>query len=194
MIAHDQTPHGEDPISGRLYEVDASDPKSELVNRDGLSHLEITQIDTLMKALSALREEEQRISDASQRYMGLSALDMRALHYLIIAKHREEVVTPSMIANHLEISAASTTKLLNRLEQGGHIVRHVHPVDRRAFAIEVTPESRAAAMQTVGAQHAQRFHSAARLSAAERDVVIRFLTEMTRDISLDNASWVTTNS
>ncbi|MFC5338446.1 MarR family winged helix-turn-helix transcriptional regulator [Leucobacter denitrificans] len=191
MIAPDHSPHGEDPISGRLYEVDASDPKSELVDRAGLGTRDIAQIDTLMKALSALREEEQRISDASQRYMGLSALDMRALHYLIIAKNRDEVVTPSMIANYLEISAASTTKLLNRLEQGGHIVRHVHPVDRRAFAIEVTPESRAAAMQTVGSQHAQRFHSAARLSGDERDVVIRFLTEMTRDISMDKATWAT---
>lgn len=178
-----------DSISENLYEVDSSDPRSELIDRSGLPPEHVAQIGRLMKALSALREAEQSVSDASEKYMRLSTQDMRALHYLIVAKNRNEVATPGMLAAHLKISAASTTKLLNRLEKGGHIVRHVHPVDRRAFAIEVTPETEASAMQSVGKQQARRFHAAARLTSDEREVVIRFLDDMTQEISLTNADW-----
>lgn len=176
-------------VSRNLYDVDSSDPDSELVDRSGLSAEDVRQIGTLMKALSELRETEQALAEASEKYMKLSTQDMRALHYLIVAANRKEVATPGMLAAHLQISAASTTKLLNRLEEGDHVVRRVHPVDRRAFAIEVTPETRASAMQTVGQQQANRFHAAARLTRHEREVVIGFLRDMTQEVSLDNADW-----
>lgn len=178
-----------DPVSRHLYDVNSSDPHSELVDRSGMSAEDISQIGKLMKALSRLRAAEQSLSEASERYMKLNKQDMRALHYLIVAANRKEVATPGMLANHLKISAASTTKLLNRLEQGEHVTRRVHPTDRRAFAIEVTPKTRASAMQTVGRKQANRFHAAARLTARERDVVISFLEDMTREISLDDADW-----
>lgn len=178
-----------DPVSEHLYEVDSSDPRSELVDRSGLSSEEIAQVGRVMRALSELRDAEQRLSEASQQYMRLSTQDMRAIHYLIVAKNRGAVVTPGMLTAHLGGSAAATTKLLNRLERGGHLTRHVHPTDRRAFAIEVTAETETAAMQSVGRQQAKRFHAAARLSAEERETVIRFLREMTEDLSLDGVDW-----
>lgn len=178
-----------DSISGFLYEVDSADPRSELVDRSHLSPEEVAQITRLMGSLSRLREAEQGLTDASEKYMKLSAQDMRALHYLIVAKNRNEIVTPGMIATHLGVSAASTTKLLNRLESGNHIVRRVHPVDRRAFSIEVTPETEASAMNTVGRQHAKRFHAAARLTSEEREVVIGFLDDMANEIDASKVEW-----
>ena len=178
-----------DTIADNLYEVNSSDPASQLVDRSQLSPDTVAQIGRLMRALSELRQAEQSVADASEKYMQLSTQDMRALHYLIVAKNRHETATPGMIAAHLKISAASTTKLLNRLEKGGHIVRHVHPIDRRAFAIEVTPETEASAMATVGKQQSRRFHSAARLTSEEREVVIRFLDDMTQEMSLTHADW-----
>ena len=178
-----------DPIAANLYEVDSSDPRSELVDRSGLPPEAVAQIGRLMGSLSALREVEQQVSEASQRYMRLSTQDMRALHYLIVAKNRAELATPGMLAAHLGISAASTTKLLNRLERGGHVVRNVHPADRRAFAIEVTRETETSAMQTVGRQQAGRFHAAARLTGEERETVIRFLDDMAAELSLDGVDW-----
>ena len=129
------------------------------------------------------------MSRASADGVKLSEQDMRALHYLIVAKRQGEIVTPGMIAAHLEISAASTTKLLNRLEREGHIVRHVHPRDRRALMIEVTPKTEASAKQTVGKQQARRFYAAARLTSEERAAVTRFLTDMANEISLTRADW-----
>ncbi len=177
------------PLSHYLYEVDSSDPDNELIDRSTLSPEEISQIGRVMRALSRLRDAEQSLSKASERYMELTGPDMRTLHFLMVAQNRGEIVTPGMLASHLKISAASTTKLLNRLEKGAHIVRNLHPTDRRAFALEVTPETRRAAMQTVGRVQSRRFHAAARLTREERDTVIRFLEDMTEEISLRHAPW-----
>lgn len=168
-----------DSVADQLYEVDAVDPTSRLVDRSGIATSDIEQIGQLMSALAALRAAEQRLSEASQKYMKLSQQDMRAIHYLIVASHQGVMVTPGALAAHLEISAASTSKLLNRLEKGNHITRDVHPNDRRAFSVRVTPDTAESAMDTVGRQQAQRFHSAARLTTDERDVVIEFLKDMT---------------
>lgn len=173
----------------RLYDVDASDPQSQLVDRSKVPAPDLAQIGALMAALGELREAEDRLSEASLKYMKLNRTDMRALHYLIVASHTGEIVTPGALSAHLRISTASTTKMLDRLERGGHIVRSSHPSDRRALVITITDETRAAAMDTVGRQQAKRFGAAARLEPEERDTVIRFLRDMASELDITGLSW-----
>ncbi len=180
---------GEDAIASNLYAFTEANGAPQLAEAAHLAPQDLAEISELMNALARLREAELRLSEASRKYMRLSTQDMRALHYLIVAKRQGEMVTPSMIAAHLRVSAASTTKLLGRLEKGGHIIRHIHPSDRRAFVIEITPETQASAQETVGRLQARRFSSAARLTSAERAVVTLFLDDMTEQISLKNADW-----
>jgi DNA-binding MarR family transcriptional regulator len=167
-----------------VYDVDVSDPRAELIDRSAVSAEDVRQISDLMRALGGLRDAEQKLSDASLRYMKLNQTDMRALHFLIACENREMLATPGAIAAHLDISTASTTKLLDRLERGGHITRSPHPSDRRALAIAITPDTRRSAIETVGRQHARRFAAAARLSPQEREVVTRFLADMTKEVAL----------
>lgn len=176
-------------VSSSLYDVDKNDPELILIDRSDVSPEDIQEISGVMAALGRLRDAEQHLSEASQRYMKLGRSDMRALHFLIVAFHTKAIITPSAIAAHLGISTASTTKLLDRLESGGHIVRAPHPNDRRALAITVTEETRKEAIQTVGRLQAKRFHAAARLSSEERMIVVRFLDDMTDQISLRNEAW-----
>ncbi|KJL23402.1 DNA-binding transcriptional repressor MarR [Microbacterium oxydans] len=186
-------PTGEAPdglIHTAIYDVEASDPRSVLIDRTGVPPEELKQIARVMESLAGLREAEQTLSQASRRYMRLNETDMRALHYLIVCANRSLVATPGGIAHHLGVSTAATTKLLDRLEQGGHITRAPHPTDRRALQISITAETRHAAMETVGRQQAKRFYSAARLTPAEREVVIRFLTDMTEEITLRDEPWL----
>ncbi|MFE4196091.1 MarR family winged helix-turn-helix transcriptional regulator [Paenarthrobacter sp. NPDC056912] len=176
-------------ISSGIYHLDSNDPHQELVDRSGLTEADIRQISALMAALGRLRDAEQRLSDASLRYMKLNQSDMRALHYLIVCANHGEIATPGAIAGHLHISTASTTKLLDRLERAGHIARHAHPSDRRALAIAITPHTHDAAMQTVGRQQAKRFLAAARLTPAERETVMRFLDDMAEEIDVGSEEW-----
>ena len=177
-----------------IYDVDVSDPSGELVDRSGLSAAEVRQISEVMQALGGLREAEQKLSEASLRYMKLNTTDMRALHFLIACENSSIVATPGAISAHLGISTASTTKLLDRLERAAHIVRSPHPSDRRALAIAITPETRRSAIETVGRQHARRFIAAARLSSDEREIVRRFLVDMTSEIALGDEPWATSDA
>ncbi len=172
-----------------IYDLESSDPQSRLIDRSGMGPEDIRQIGRLMGALGQLREAENRLTEASLRYMKLNQTDMRALHYLIAAQNTGEITTPGQLAVHLDISTASVTKMLDRLEQGGHITRSPHPTDRRALAIEITATTHEAALNTVGRQQARRFHAAARLTAEERETVIRFLTDMAHEISTGTDEW-----
>jgi DNA-binding MarR family transcriptional regulator len=154
------------------------DPHQEIVQRAGLDDDEVDQVVRVLAGLRSWRETEQRLSEASRRYMKLGETDMRALRFVIAVQHRGEIATPGAIAAHLGISSASTTKVLDRLTEGGHVRRLPHRSDRRSLAIEVTEETRRVAQRTVGRSHARRFEAAARLSPREREIVTRFLNDL----------------
>ena len=151
------------------------DPQQELVARADMAAQDIDQVVRLMDALRRWREAEHNASEASRRYMNLGDTDMRAIRFVMAAQRNGISVTPGALSEHLGISTASTTKLLDRLTAGGHLRRLPHPSDRRSLVIEVTEETARAARETVGRMHARRFQVAAQLDADERETVTRFL-------------------
>lgn len=172
-----------------MFDLDSGDPRGEMIDRGSLTPAEIAEIGDLMNAFGELREAEQRLAEASRAYMKLNDTDMRALHFLIVSGNRGEIATPGAIAAHLRITSAATTKLLDRLERDGHVVREQHPSDRRAITVSITPETRASAIETVGRQQARRFYAAARLTSEERAVVTRFVRDMAAEISHQGDPW-----
>lgn len=161
-----------------MFDPRVLDPDQEVVSLRGMDDAEIDQIVELLRTLRLWREAEERMSEASRRYMKLGDTDMRALRFIIAGQQNGMVVTPGAIAEHLGISTASTTKLLDRLAAAGHVRRLPHPSDRRSVAVEVRDETRRAARDTVGRSHARRFDVAARLTPSQREVVTRFLRDL----------------
>ncbi len=156
-------------------------PDVAAVDRDGIT--------AVMNALARLRDAERELAEASRESMALSVQDMRALRYLVTVIREGELVTPTMLGQHMQTSPASTTKLLNRLERAGHITRALHPDDRRALRIDVAPRTEALIQRVVGRQQARRFYAASRLSREHRDIVTAFLNDMTNAISVDRSEW-----
>ena len=56
--------------------------------------------------------------------------------------HHDEPLRMSTIADCLIISKGGTTKVIDRLEAKGLVVRSQDPVDRRALVVEITPQGR----------------------------------------------------
>lgn len=161
-----------------MHDPRLNDPAQEIVRTADLAPGELESVIEVLDAMRRWRDAERLMSEASQRYMKLGASDMRALRMLIAAQHQNVAVTPSAMAGHLGISTASTTKLLDRLERGGHIVRRPHPDDRRSLVIEVTDETRRAARDTVGREHARRFDVVAALTPEQRRTIAHFFDAM----------------
>lgn len=174
-------------IAERMLDPRIADAAGDLVHREHLTDEQVAHTVEVMRALRHWHVAAERMSEASSRYMKLNATDMRALRFLIAAHNQGEHVTPGQLSEHLAISTAATTKLLDRLERGGHIGREPHPVDRRSLVLRVTEHTRRDARETVGRQHARRFDVAAALTPDERDVVIRFLDALTATEVADDA-------
>lgn len=154
------------------------DPDGHSVDFSSLRDEDIDQVIRLLEGMRSWREAEQRLSLQFRRDMQLNETDMKALRFLVAAKNQESVVTPGSLAQHLGISTASTTKLLDRLSDAGHIERSRHPVDRRVLMITITDGTHEEVLKTIGRTHARRFNVAARLPPSEREVIIRFLAEL----------------
>lgn len=165
----------EPEIALHLHDPRVMDTRGRLVDASALTDEDLDGAVRVMDALFRWREAERRVSEASRRFMRLGETDMKALRFAIVEADHGRHVTARGLAEHLGISSASVTKLLDRLEDGGHIRRTPHPTDRRALAIVVNESTRTAAEETVGREHARRFRAALALEPAERDIVVRFL-------------------
>ena len=97
---------------------------------------------SVLRAIQALSDAMDRMQSGMKGDMDMNATDIAALRMLIMREQRGETVSPHQLAEHLRISTASTTKLLDRLTLSGHLERKPHPHDRRARIVVLTQASR----------------------------------------------------
>lgn len=172
----------------RIHDPRIVDSASRIMSTGEMTPEQIADTVRVLDALANWRLAELRMSEASRRFMKLGDNDMKALRYVMVTTDHGEIATAQGIAKHLGISSAATTKLLDRLEAGDHIRRTAHPTDRRARAIVIDELTRTSAGETIGREHARRFRVAAALTVEERDVVVRFLAELSKTTEGD---WAT---
>lgn len=154
------------------------DPNQELVCSGDFDAPEIDQIVEVMESMRRWRLTERKLNEASQKYMGLSENDMRAIRFMIASQRQGELASPSRVAKHLGITNASVSRMIDRLDKNGHIRRLPHPKDRRSTVLEVTEATQTVARQSVGNNHAKRFYAIAELTPHERAAVIKFFAAM----------------
>jgi DNA-binding MarR family transcriptional regulator len=138
----------------------------------------------VLDALRRYRSSEQSMRRRTRAWMGMGETDLVAVRYLLEARRSDRVVTAKDLAQHLEISSASTTVLVDRLERSGHVRRGEHPTDGRAIVVTATPAADRAVRAAMGRMHRAMLDVAEQLDDAERAVVRSFLERM-RDVLED---------
>ncbi|MCM3885505.1 MarR family winged helix-turn-helix transcriptional regulator [Frankia sp. R82] len=107
--------------------------------------------------------------------LGIHAVDLQA--FGVIARHGGPI-TPTEVMTATGLAASSTTRVLDRLESAGFIVRSLVPADRRKIAIEVVA-SRAA---EVAEHYTGKIDQIERLNAKRTDAeiaaVLSYLSEL----------------
>ncbi len=121
------------------------------------------QVTGVLTAIRAVSDAMDRMYGGMKDDMSMNMTDLAALRMLIMREQRGEAVSPHDLAKHLRISTASTTKLIDRLADAGHVVRLPHPTDRRARVVALTDHSKRSffvhfresleAMSTVAAEY-----------------------------------------
>ncbi|AZH77228.1 MULTISPECIES: MarR family winged helix-turn-helix transcriptional regulator [Microbacterium] len=141
----------------------------------------VSTVDVL-NMLRRYRSAETAMRARTRASMGMNETDLMALRFLLREQRAGRIVRPIDIARMLDISTASTTTLIDRLEKGGHVRREAHPTDRRAGVIVPSVSSDEEVRATLGAMHRRMLTLVDELSDQERAVVTRFLAGMTAAI------------
>lgn len=132
----------------------------------------------VLQSIRALSDAMERMHSGMKGDMDMNATDVAALRMLIVREQRGVSVSPHDLARHLRISSASTTKLLDRLTESGHVERRPHPNDRRARVVALTDASRALFFQHFGERLRTMREVASGYQEDELRVIARFLDEL----------------
>ena len=132
-----------------------------------------------MQSVRAFADAMDRMHNGMKSDMEMNASDLAALRMIIMREQRGEQVRPHDVAEHLRISTASTTKLLDRLTRSGHVERLPHPHDRRARIVVMTDAARRTFYTHFGERLAEMRGVAERYTDDELAIVVRFLEEVT---------------
>jgi len=124
------------------------------------------------------RRMRQRVSTA----IGLNLTDLQALRHVIDAEREGDLATPLRLADHLGISTASTSGVLDRLTRSGHITRGPHPDDRRSIVVLPTESAHRDVRARLGDMHERMRDIASDVPAEARDAVVTFLERLTAEM------------
>jgi DNA-binding MarR family transcriptional regulator len=94
-------------------------------------------------------------------------------------------VTPRKLADHLGISTAAVTTLVDRLVASGHLTRTPHPTDRRSVLLRPTELARTQMEEHLADMHDRMRKIAATVPESARPAVIEFLEALTREMERD---------
>jgi len=129
-----------------------------------------------------LRRLTVELDAVGQRFAGLHGLgrsDVRALVAIMDAARAGRPMTAGALGAAVELSSASVTALVDRLERVGHVERVRDEHDRRRVVLEMTPAAMAAGGEFFGGLQRDLAAAMDSYSDEELDVVRRFLGEMT---------------
>lgn len=133
----------------------------------------------VLSAYERLREAEYSRQSRVRTSTGMGDNELRLMRYLVAEKREARDVKPSEIARHLGISSASTTALLDRLENRGSLERVSHPTDRRSVLIAPTAVAETTLSATVEAYENSVVDIASTLDDDARALVVGFLDALT---------------
>ncbi|MDQ1127978.1 MarR family winged helix-turn-helix transcriptional regulator [Microbacterium sp. SORGH_AS_0888] len=93
---------------------------------------ESTRQESVARATERLRLAESRLARRRQTDCGPSENARAAMRFVYERSDADEDVTPTAIAEHLGVSTAAVTGILDRLRAGGLVTFRAHPSDGRS--------------------------------------------------------------
>ena len=132
-----------------------------------------------------LRRLTVELDAVGQRFAevhGLNRTDVRALVAIMDAARAGRALTAGALGAAVDLSSASVTALLDRLERVGHVQRVRDESDRRRVVLEISEEAMAAGGRFFGGLQRDLVAAMSGFSDEELAVVRRFLTDMTEVI------------
>ncbi|MGR3379234.1 MarR family winged helix-turn-helix transcriptional regulator [Salipiger abyssi] len=129
------------------------------------------------EALLRLMQQIEVVYEHSAQSSEMHSTDFRAVCLL---GEYEAPMSPTEIGHALGLTSGAVTALLLRLETAGLISRQPNPKDRRGVLISLDKEAAAQSLQDYTALHAHYTQITDEFTAAELEVVARYLENIRR--------------
>ena len=132
--------------------------------------------DEVLTALRRFGLQNDRLDAVVARRVGAPPVEFKAMDHL----HEAGELTPGQLADRLALTSGAVTAVVDRLERLGWVTREPHPTDRRSVVIRRSSRRGLSEAETIYGDVGRRVaRAAARMSAAEREAMVRFLEEAT---------------
>lgn len=154
----------------------------------------IADVVDLLRAVRRFRRADQEMRRRLSSDMDMNETDLHAIQLVIEAESRGDHLTPRDLAQHLAISSASTTKLLDRLTASGHLARAPHPSDRRSLILASTPAAHAEVRDRLTRMHERMAQIARSVPVSSRADVVAFLDALVAELDLEGAGPATSSA
>jgi DNA-binding MarR family transcriptional regulator len=142
-------------------------------------------VETCLAFLDATAEVHAAFDAQFERF-GLSAGKFTILMQLYTAQRG---LPPSEFANRANVTRATITGLLDRLEREGLVERHNHPSDRRMLTVHLTTKGKALIESVLPGHFCRTQQLMAGLTATEQQTFVKLLGKLKSGATeLSNAS------
>lgn len=133
----------------------------------------------VLNALRRYRTAESAAQRRAREALGIGENALLALRVLVDAEADGHAVNAKELAERLQITPASTSALVDRLVQSGHVERRPDPNDRRGVILSASGSSMRRAITVIDELDTRAFAVAEHLPSVDMAVVVEFLEEMT---------------
>jgi DNA-binding MarR family transcriptional regulator len=140
----------------------------------------------IARLLRALTVEVDAMGARFADRHGLGRTDVRAIVAVMDAARQGSALTAGALGAAVELSSASVTALVDRLERAGHVHRVRDPADRRRVVREMSESAMVAGGQFFGGLQRDLVAAMAGHTDEELAVVRRFLEQVT-DVVVQHA-------
>lgn len=130
-------------------------------------------------ALLEFQSAESAMRRRTAESIDMGSADLRALQFLLRAQSADRAVSGRELADHLGMTSASVSALLDRLTTSGNVERTRDPANRRSNLVTATREADDQVRETLGGMHDRVSDVIGALSEADAKLVLRFLASMT---------------
>ncbi|WP_439693773.1 MarR family winged helix-turn-helix transcriptional regulator [Curtobacterium sp. SP.BCo] len=134
----------------------------------------------VLNALRRYRSAESAAQRRAREALGIGENALLALRALLDAEENGRTVNAKDLAEELEITAASTSALVDRLVRSGHVERHADPNDRRGVILTASGGSMRQVLQVIDQLDSRAIEAAEHLSHDDMAVIVSFLEQMVR--------------
>ncbi|MGW9549630.1 MarR family winged helix-turn-helix transcriptional regulator [Citricoccus zhacaiensis] len=134
---------------------------------------------SILALFRASLRAEQRMLARTRTRLRIGDTDLMALRTVVEAQATGTVLRQRELADHLGITTAAVSILIDRLTRAGYVHRIPHPADRRSVAIKLNEATESAVRHTLENMTANKLRSIDSLTEDQQEAVTTFLARLT---------------